>query len=78
MSGNLKYRMYAVWMYERAENKWTNVGEQQSVFKLVRQYVKFSRLNKINNSWSIVFFGLRNFSDLFGLRKFSCITELRK
>ena len=70
MSGNLKNRMYAVWMCERAENKWTNVGEQQSMFKIVRLFVKFSRLRKISNSWSIVFFGLRNFSDLFGLRKF--------
>ena len=61
MSGNLKYRIYAVWKYERAENKWTNVGEQQSLFKIVRLFVKFSELRKIINSWSIVFFGLRNF-----------------
>ena len=74
-------------MYERAVNKWTNVGEQQSMFKIVRLFVKFSRLRKISNSWSIVsfglrkisdFFGLRKFSDLFGPRNFSCITELRK
>ena len=70
--------MYAVWMCERAENKWTNVGEQQSMFKIVRPFVKFSELRKIINNWSIVFFGLRKISDLFGLRNFSCITELRK
>ena len=46
MSGNLKNRMYAVWtvwMCERAENKWTNVGEQQSMFKIVRLVVKTSQ-----------------------------------
>ena len=47
--------------YEGAENKWTNVREQQSMFKIVRLFVKFSELRKIFNSWSIVFFGLRKF-----------------
>ena len=63
-------------MCERAENKWTNVGEQQSMLKIVRLFVKFSRLRKINNSWSIVFFGLRNFPELFGLRKFLIYLDL--
>ena len=48
-------------MCEKAENKWTNVGEQQSMFKIVRLFVKFTRLRKISNSWSIVFSGLRKF-----------------
>ena len=61
MSGSLKNRMYAVWKCKMAENKWANVGEQQSMSKIVRLIVKFSRLRKISNSWSIVFFGLRNF-----------------
>ena len=67
---------YVVWKYERAENKWTNVGEQQSMFKIVRLFVKFSRLRKIINSWSIVFFGLRNIFDLFGLRHFHALQNL--
>ena len=48
--------------YERAENKWTNVGEQQSMIKIVRLFVKFSELRKILNKWSIVsFVDLENF-----------------
>ena len=54
-------------MCERAENKWTNVGEQQSMLKIVRLIVKFPRLRKISNSWCIVFSGLRNFHALQNL-----------
>ena len=69
---------YAVQKCKRAENKWTDVGEQQSMFKIVRLFVKFSRLRKISNSWSIVFFGLRKFLNYFGLRNFSDLFGLRK
>ena len=37
------YAVWAVWMCERAENKWKNVGEQQSMFKIVRLVVKTSQ-----------------------------------
>ena len=61
MSGSLKQWMYAVWKYESAEYTWTNVGEQQSMIKIVRLSVEFSELWKIFNSWGIVFFDVRIF-----------------
>ena len=51
VSGNLKYRMYAVWKCESAENKWPNVGEQQSMMEIVQ---------KLNHN-SIYFLNLDNF-----------------
>ena len=42
MSGNLKYRMYAVWKYESAEYTWTNVGEQQSMTEIVQKLKHYS------------------------------------
>ena len=56
--------------YERAENKWANVEEQQSMFKIVRLFVKFSELREIFNNWSIVFFGLRKFLIYLDLENF--------
>ena len=56
--------------YERVENKWTNVGEQQSMIKIVRLFVKFSELRKIFNSWSIIVFGLRKFLIYLDLENF--------
>ena len=47
--------------YESEEYTWANVGEQQSMIKIVRHLVEFSGLRKIFNSWSIVFFGLRKY-----------------
>ena len=47
--------------YESAEYTWANVGEQQSMIKIVRLFVEFSKLRKIFNNWGIVFFGLRIF-----------------
>ena len=43
-------------------------GEQQSMIKIVRLFVKFSELRKIFNSWSIVVFGLRKFHALQNLK----------
>ena len=48
------------------------------MIKIVRLFVKFSKLRKISIVKALFFFGLRNFLDLHGLRKISCITELRK
>ena len=36
--------------YESAENKLANVGEQQSMIKIVRLFVKCSELRKIFNN----------------------------
>ena len=63
--------------YESAENKWANVGEQQSMIKTVRLFVKFSELRKIFNSWSIVFFSwevwtCKIFTIEFGHRQIEC------
>ena len=38
-----KNRIHAVWKCKRAENKWANVGEQQSMSKIVRLIVKIPR-----------------------------------
>ena len=63
--------------YESAENKWANVGEQQSMIKIVRLFVKFSELRENFNNWSIVFFfGLRNFLIYCDLEKFHALQNL--
>ena len=53
--------MYAVWKCERAENKWTNVGEQQSMFKIVRLFVKSQNLGKFSIFEALYFLDLENF-----------------
>ena len=62
--------------YESAENTWAKVGEQQSMIKIVRLFVKFSELRKIFNSWSIVCFGLRKFLIYLDLEKFHALQNL--
>ena len=50
--------------YESAENKWANVGEQQSMTEIV-QKLKHNSIYFLNlenfNSWSIVFLDLEYF-----------------
>ena len=53
------------------------MGEQQSMFKIVRLVVKTSQdLGKLGIVEALYFFGLRNIPDLFGLRIFHALQNL--
>ena len=52
------------------------MGEQQSMIKIVRLFVKFSELRKIFNSSSIVFFELRKILIYWDLENFHALQNL--